>query len=216
MLKKHFKLIASMAIVGVALLCLPVLGTRAIQFLDIPANAPYLKAVEEVVGWGVMGGKSEGAFKPDEYVTRSELATALSQYNTFAKTEFVPMAGSFPKAEKPQLPPDGKVLDLNYTISCKLLSRQYCDKGQCDSEKIENGLLINLKNKMIIKCSKKDCARTLVSKDLKGNILTLKRKDGLSAGWDIVLDIPNGTFTEDDPRIVGGYVTTGTCENAGY
>lgn len=48
-------------------------------FRDIPAGAPYDRAVGNMVNAGIMEGFSDGTFHPDEYVTRGQLALALDK-----------------------------------------------------------------------------------------------------------------------------------------
>lgn len=50
------------------------------MFKDIDPKAWYAKAVEIVVDAGLMGGYPDGLFRPNEYLTRSELASVLSRY----------------------------------------------------------------------------------------------------------------------------------------
>lgn len=50
------------------------------MFKDIDPKAWYAKAVETVVDAGLMGGYPDGLFRPDNYLTRSELASVLSRY----------------------------------------------------------------------------------------------------------------------------------------
>lgn len=48
-------------------------------FRDIPAGAPYDRAVGNMVHANIMEGFDDGTFRPDEYVTRGQLALALDQ-----------------------------------------------------------------------------------------------------------------------------------------
>lgn len=48
-------------------------------FRDIPAGAPYDRAVGNMVYANIMEGFEDGTFRPDEYVTRGQLAIALDQ-----------------------------------------------------------------------------------------------------------------------------------------
>jgi len=46
-------------------------------FPDVNKNAWYNSAISEVVKRGIMKGDSEGTFRPDEYITRGELAQVV-------------------------------------------------------------------------------------------------------------------------------------------
>lgn len=49
-------------------------------FSDVPAGSPYDAAVGELADAGVLRGKDDGLFHPDDAVTRGELALALKKF----------------------------------------------------------------------------------------------------------------------------------------
>ena len=50
------------------------------KFNDVPENHWAAKAIEEVTEKGYFQGYPDGTFKPEEIVTRAELAAVLDRY----------------------------------------------------------------------------------------------------------------------------------------
>lgn len=50
------------------------------KFKDVPETHWAYKAIEELAEKGIINGYEDGTFKPDETVTRAELATMLDRY----------------------------------------------------------------------------------------------------------------------------------------
>lgn len=50
------------------------------KFKDVPTNHWAYEAIEKLAELGIVNGYGDGSFKPDEAVTRAELATMLDRY----------------------------------------------------------------------------------------------------------------------------------------
>jgi hypothetical protein len=50
------------------------------KFKDVPETHWAYEAIEELSEMGIINGYEDGTFKPDEAVTRAELATMLDRY----------------------------------------------------------------------------------------------------------------------------------------
>ncbi len=61
-----------------------VVATTTSEFMDVVDNAWYSNAINWAVGSGIYGGFEDGTFRPNDEVTREQLATIL--YN-FARAE---------------------------------------------------------------------------------------------------------------------------------
>lgn len=55
------------------------------KFKDVPETHWAYKAIEELAEMGIINGYEDGTFKPDEAVTRAELATMLDRYMSTKK-----------------------------------------------------------------------------------------------------------------------------------
>lgn len=55
------------------------------RFKDVPETHWAYKAIEELAEKGIINGYEDGTFKPDEIVTRAELATMLDRYMNIKK-----------------------------------------------------------------------------------------------------------------------------------
>lgn len=55
-------------------------------FRDVPANAWYAWAVEDLSSKGIIGGYPDGTFRPSEKVSRAEVAVMLAQTLEYATT----------------------------------------------------------------------------------------------------------------------------------
>lgn len=51
-----------------------------LRFTDVPETHWAYKAIESLADMGIINGYEDGTFKPDEAVTRAELATMLDRY----------------------------------------------------------------------------------------------------------------------------------------
>ena len=51
-----------------------------IEFTDVPKTAPYYEEVKKLVTNGIIKGYGDGTFRPDETVTRAEMAAVIRRY----------------------------------------------------------------------------------------------------------------------------------------
>lgn len=73
-MKGSVKTIVTGALLFLVLLLVPI---RAAAFSDVPENAPYAKAVEYVNDKGIIVGYSGGQFKPNNTLTRGQIAVII-------------------------------------------------------------------------------------------------------------------------------------------
>ena len=58
----------------------------AMAFSDVPADEWYGLAVDTLASHGILSGYTDGSFKPDRPITRSELAAVVSRFDSLAET----------------------------------------------------------------------------------------------------------------------------------
>jgi uncharacterized repeat protein (TIGR02543 family) len=71
-------------------------------FEDVPENAWYCKAVSTLTALGIIEGRSETSFAPNEPITRAELATICARFDTgvtSGTSTFTDIAGHWAEAE---------------------------------------------------------------------------------------------------------------------
>jgi uncharacterized repeat protein (TIGR02543 family) len=71
-------------------------------FEDVPENAWYCKAVSTLTALGIIEGRSETIFAPNEPITRAELATICARFDTgvtSGTSTFTDIAGHWAEAE---------------------------------------------------------------------------------------------------------------------
>jgi len=208
------KIIKGILFSAFALLVLsfPFLLSGAVQFSDIQPSSTFFSAVENAAAWKVMSGFSDGTFKPDECVKRSELATAFDHYNNYLETKFAPMQGSLPTITPPSKR-DLSVLDTTQTFKCTSQKRQFCQKAICTDMKSAQLLTIQPVKGLVSRCFFSECDRIVITHQHKGNTFTVKRKSKTGNAWEVNVDVPNMTYIETYPLDNGSFITTGTCVN---
>jgi 2',3'-cyclic-nucleotide 2'-phosphodiesterase (5'-nucleotidase family) len=78
----------------------PIEGERR-SFPDVPRGYTHRDAIERLAGASVVNGFRDGTFRPEQPVTRGQLATLLVRYIEFANDEPLPMGRAFD-----DVPPD--------------------------------------------------------------------------------------------------------------
>ena len=79
-MKKGLRLLPALLLsAALAIGGLDIPAGAAAGFADVPAGAWYTAAVREMVGRGIMTGKSSTAFEPNSSLTRAEFATMLAK-----------------------------------------------------------------------------------------------------------------------------------------
>jgi hypothetical protein len=71
-------------------------------FEDVPEGAWYCKAVSTLTALGILEGRSETSFAPNEPITRAELATICARFDTGETSEgstFTDISGHWAEAE---------------------------------------------------------------------------------------------------------------------
>ena len=56
------------------------MGEIDMRFKDVPEQHWAYKAIEELAERGIINGYPDGSFRPDESVTRAEIATIMSKF----------------------------------------------------------------------------------------------------------------------------------------
>ena len=56
-------------------------GEENMKFTDVPETHWAYKAIDELSDKGIITGYEDGTFKPDEYITRAEVAALIARIN---------------------------------------------------------------------------------------------------------------------------------------
>lgn len=64
-------------------------GTVSVQFVDVPQDAWYAEAVGALAEEGIIIGRDETHFAPDEMITRAEFVTICTRFDTYSETETI-------------------------------------------------------------------------------------------------------------------------------
>ena len=209
-MKTSYKKVLVLLIYSLVLLLTPILASRAIQFSDIKTSDSFLEDVEDIVGLGIMEGYSDGTFRPDEYVSRAELATILNQYNDYLKTQYSPKNTT--SLSRPKSSSTGSELDFHSAFKCSPEKKEYCRNGECTEKVATYSLTFNMKDDMVTKCSSWECTNRKMDYERNGKEYIVNKKSGKD-DWNIVINSSSKTYTEEVETIRGVYITTGTCEN---
>lgn len=59
-------------------------------FIDVPKDHPYMKSIDWAYGAGLIKGYEDGTFKPDQVITRQELAVMLNRYTQIIGKSHMP------------------------------------------------------------------------------------------------------------------------------
>ncbi len=74
-------------IISFALIIIPTLSF-AMEFSDVPITASYYKAVDKLSNEGVIQGRGDGAFSPNDMTTRAEFCAFVARANNFNQSYY--------------------------------------------------------------------------------------------------------------------------------
>lgn len=80
---KQTKILACIYVLGTLILSLSCPITYAAEFSDVSPNDAYYDAISEISGFKIINGYEDGSFKPDNYVTKTELAVMIARMTPY-------------------------------------------------------------------------------------------------------------------------------------